>query len=191
MNALQEDHADLQDKYDALSHTTSQKLATQAAELARRSHQVESLTTELHEAHEAAASHSAEVLRLQSALDAHDTTQTDLTRHEAEEASWSVLRAELTRQAEHTRHLEAAHARATAELSALCERHTVIEVLCEENRALERRAASADELRETVVRLEAEVEAALAEREAWCVSPSCFPLFLSFLYLWCERHGCI
>jgi mitotic spindle assembly checkpoint protein MAD1 len=55
-----------------------------------------------------------------------------------------------------------------------------IEVLREENGVLERRAASADGLRETVVRLEAEVEAARAEREAWCVSPSCFPLFLSF-----------
>ena len=109
MYALQEDHyADLQHKYDALSHTTSQKLAAQAAEPTAREHQVESLTIELHEAHEAAAAHSVEVLCLQSALDAHDTTQTDPARHEAEEASWSVLRAELTRQAEHTRHLEAA-----------------------------------------------------------------------------------
>ena len=79
-----------------------------------------------------------------------------------------MLRAELTRQAEHTRQLETAHSRATAELSTLRERHTAIEVLREENRALERRAASADELRETVVRLEAEVGAARAEREAWC-----------------------
>ena len=114
MNALQEDHADLQDKFDALSHTTSQKLAIQAAELTARERQVESLTTELHEAHKAAAGHSAEVLRLQSTLDAHDTTQTDLARHEAEEASWSVLRAEHTRQAEHTHHLKAGHARTTA-----------------------------------------------------------------------------
>jgi hypothetical protein len=48
---------------------------------------IESLTTELHGAHEAGAAHSAKVLRLQSALDAHDTTQTDLVQHEAEEAS--------------------------------------------------------------------------------------------------------
>ena len=56
-------------------------------------------------------SDTAEVLLLQSALDAHDSMQTDLTGHEAEEASWSVLRVELTRQAEHTRHLEEARAR--------------------------------------------------------------------------------
>jgi len=169
LGTLQEEHADLQDKHDALSHATSQKLATQAAELSSRERQVDSLSAELREAHEAATSRSAEVLRLQSSLDTHAAAQTDAARREAEDASWSVLRAELTRQADHTRHLEAAHTRATAELSALRERHTTIEVLREENRALERRAAAADELRETVVRLEAEVEAARAERKAWCV----------------------
>lgn len=170
MNTLQEDHADLQDKYDSLSHTTTQKLAAQAAELTARERQVGSLSAELHSAQEAAATHSAEVLRLQSDLDSQTTTQTDFARREAEEASWSVLRAELTRQAEHSRQLEAAHSRAMTELNTLRERHTAMEVLREENRALERRAAAADELRETVVRLEAEVEAARAEREAWCVS---------------------
>jgi hypothetical protein len=80
--------------------------------------------------------------------------QTDLTLHEAEEASWSVLRGELARQAEHMHHLKAGHAHATAELNILRERFEVIEVLREENHALERGAASADELREPVVRLE-------------------------------------
>ncbi|KAN0114199.1 Spindle assembly checkpoint component Mad1 [Russula decolorans] len=170
LSTLQEGHADLQDKYDSISHTTAQKLSAQAAELTARERQVESLSAELHSAQEAAANHSSEVLHLQSALDAQTTTQTDLSRHEAEEASWSVLRAELTRQAEHSRQLEVAHSRAMAELNTLRERHTVMEVLREENRALERRAAAADELRETVVRLEAEVEAARAEREAWARS---------------------
>jgi len=64
--------------------------------------------------------------------------QTDLTPHETEEASWSVLRAEHTCQVEHTRHLKAGHARATAELSILRERLEAIEVLREENHALKR-----------------------------------------------------
>ncbi|KAH9031164.1 MAD-domain-containing protein [Lactarius hengduanensis] len=161
------DYADLQDTLDTLSHTTSQKLAAQAAELTSRERQVDSLSVELRASHDAAAAHSAEVLRLQSALDAQATAQADLSRHDAEEASWSVLRGELTRQAEHTRQLEVAHTRAMVELGSLRERHTAIEVLREQNRALERRAAGADELRETVVRLEAEVQAARAEREAW------------------------
>ncbi|KAH8978120.1 MAD-domain-containing protein [Lactarius hatsudake] len=167
LSALKEDYADLQDKLDALSHTTSQKLAAQAAELTSRERQVDSLSAELRASHDAAAAHSAEALRLQSALDAQATAQADLSRHDAEEASWSVLRAELTRQAEHTRQLEVAHTRAMVELGSLRERHTAIEVLREQNRALERRAAGADELRETVVRLEAELQAARAEREAW------------------------
>ena len=81
-------------------------------------------------------SDTSEVLLLQSAPDAHDAMQADLTRHEAEDASWSVLRIKLTRQAEHTRHLEEGCARAMAELSALREHLAAIEVLREENHAL-------------------------------------------------------
>jgi mitotic spindle assembly checkpoint protein MAD1 len=182
LSSLKEDYADLQDKLDALSHSTSHKLAAQAAELTSREGQVDSLSAELRASHDAADAHSAEVLRLQSALDAQAAEQADLSRHDAEEASWSVLRAELTRQAEHSRQLEAAHTRAMSELGNLRERHTAIEVLREQNRALERRAAAADELRETVVRLEAEVQAARTERETWCVPhhpPSCSELSLT------------
>jgi hypothetical protein len=74
-------------------------------------------------------SHSAEVLRLQSALDA---TQTYLVWCKAEEASWSVLRTVLTRQAEYTctHHLKVACVCMMAESSALGERHMAIKVLC-------------------------------------------------------------
>jgi transposase len=57
----------------------------------RRAHrardQVKSLTAEVHEAHEAAAFLTAKALPLQSALGAPTVTQSDLARHEAEEAS--------------------------------------------------------------------------------------------------------
>jgi hypothetical protein len=76
------------------------------------------------------------VLCLQSALDSQVATQANVSQHEPEEASWSVLCAELTHQAEHTHQLEAAHARAKAELSTLCEHHTAIEVLHEEGAQL-------------------------------------------------------
>jgi hypothetical protein len=93
------------------------------------------------------------------------------SRHETEKASWSVLHAELMRHGEHTHHIKAGHARATAELGILHERLEAIEVHREENHSLKRGGASADELRETGVRLEGNVEATCAEREAWCVSP--------------------
>ena len=41
LNTFKEDHAYLPDKYDALSHTTSQKLAARAAELTVHERQVE------------------------------------------------------------------------------------------------------------------------------------------------------
>ena len=80
--------------------------------------------------HEAAVSNTVEVL-LQSALDAHDAMETDLTGHEAEAASRSVLRVE------RNIHVTSRKgARAMAELSALRERFAAIEVLHEESRAL-------------------------------------------------------
>jgi hypothetical protein len=72
LNSLQEDHTYLSDKYNTLYHTTSQKLAARATELTTCERQVESLAAELYDAHEAAVSQSAEILRLQSALDAHE-----------------------------------------------------------------------------------------------------------------------
>ncbi len=91
----------------------SQKLATQTTELTVHEQQVESLTAELHGAHEAAMSHSAEVLHLQFKLGTHAA----ISQHEADEASWSVLRAKLTCQAEHMHQLKVAHSCAMAELS--------------------------------------------------------------------------
>jgi hypothetical protein len=82
----------------------------------------------MHAAHEIATYHGAEVLRLQSALDSQATMYADVSRHKVEEASWFVLRAELTCWAEPTRRLEAAHGRTMPELSALRECHMVIEV---------------------------------------------------------------
>ncbi|KAH9161578.1 hypothetical protein EDB89DRAFT_2080519 [Lactarius sanguifluus] len=54
-------------------------------------------SAELRASHNAAAAHSTEALRLQSALDAQMTAQAHLSQHDAEEASWSMLRGELTR----------------------------------------------------------------------------------------------
>ena len=85
------------------------QLATQAAEFTTRDVKSgpsrPSYTIRMHGA---AVSDTVEVLLPQSGLDAHDAMQTDLTGHEAEEASWSVLcvDSELTRQAEHTCHLD-------------------------------------------------------------------------------------
>ncbi|KAH8986636.1 hypothetical protein EDB86DRAFT_2233129 [Lactarius hatsudake] len=69
LSTLKDDYADLQDKLDVLSHSTSRKLATQTAELTSRECQVDSPSAELHVSHHAVIVHSSEALRLQSAFD--------------------------------------------------------------------------------------------------------------------------
>ena len=98
-----------------------------------------------------------------------------------------MLRAELTRQAEHTGQFEAAQVRTTVGLGTLHGRHMGIEVLHEKNRALERCPASTDELCGTVVRLEAVVEATPTEREVWWVS---YPILVN-LFALLSRTSCV
>jgi mitotic spindle assembly checkpoint protein MAD1 len=81
-----------------------------------------------------------------------------------------VVREELHRQAGYLRNTESTNARLEAELSILRERQESVEVLKEEKRWLEGRLRKFDEMRERVVSLEAEVEAARKEREDWYVS---------------------
>jgi mitotic spindle assembly checkpoint protein MAD1 len=83
---------------------------------------------------------------------------------------WKVVRDELTRQASYLRTLESSNARMTGELTQLRQQKKSIEVLEEQKRDMERKLANTDSLRQSVARLEAEVEAARKEREGWCVS---------------------
>ena len=84
-----------------------------------------------------------------------------------------VVREELVRQAEYLRNVEAKNVKLQSEVAWLRERNTSIEVLKEEKRGLEAKVVQLDEMKERVVRLEAELEAGRLEREAWCV-PSPF-----------------
>ena len=81
---------------------------------------------------------------------------------------WKVVRDELTRQAAYLRNLESSNARMTGELTQLRQRNESIEVLKEQNRDLKRKLADTDSLRQSVARLEAEVEAALAPNANYC-----------------------
>lgn len=83
---------------------------------------------------------------------------------------WKVVRDELTRQASYLRNLESSNARMSGELTQLRQRNESIEVLKEQKRDLERKLATTDALRQSVVKLEAQVEASRQEREEWCVA---------------------
>jgi hypothetical protein len=142
--------------------------------------EIEFLTSEM--PHEEAMAHSTELLCLQSWLNYQAVTQATHRPLVERSRRGKLIRTACltTHQAEHMRQLEAGvHAR--AELSASCKCHTAIEVFCEENGTLKRQAASADELPDTVVRLEAEVDAAGAERGAWCYRPTPHSNLFTFL----------
>ena len=69
------------------------------------------------------------------------------------------------------RQLESMNAKMTAEPNILREEQTSVEVLKEQKRDLERKARDAEELRERVVRLEAELVTAKQELEVYVYGP--------------------
>jgi mitotic spindle assembly checkpoint protein MAD1 len=87
---------------------------------------------------------------------------------------WKVVRDELTRQASYLRTLESSNVRMSAELTQLRLRNESIEVLTEQKhdlaRKLEREITNTDALRQSVAKLEVEVEASRKEMEEWCTT---------------------
>lgn len=128
-------------------------------------HQTNIQSSELTELKSIAEERSATIQSLQSQLD--DIQDLPDAKRGAEEENWTVVREELHRQASYLRTLEGANAKMTMELNSLRERHASVEVLREEKRGLERKVKVLEELRETVVKLEAEVDAGRREREEW------------------------
>ncbi len=106
---------------------------------------------------------------LQAQFDELNAAQDSVTLNHGQDEDWTVVREELHRQANYMRQLESANTKMTAELNVLRDKQTSVEVLKEQKRDLERKLRGADELRERVVKLEAELDAARQEREEWCV----------------------
>jgi len=171
LTALREEHADLQDAHSSLSRATSQTIASQKSQLTTLTHQTTLLTSELAESKFIADERNLTIQSLQDRLDELNGTQDSLrdVRRGADEDTWSVVREELHRQADYLRTLEGTNAKMNMELNGLRERQASVEVLKEEKRGLERKVKLLEELREKVVKLEAEVEAGRREREEWSV----------------------
>jgi mitotic spindle assembly checkpoint protein MAD1 len=144
-------------------------IASQKSQLTTLTHQTTLLTSELAEFKFIADERNHTIQTLQDQLDELNSTQNSLrdARQGAEEENWSVVREELHRQADYLRTLEGTNAKMSMELNNLRERQASVEVLREEKRGLERKVKVLEELREKVVKLEAEVEAGRREREEW------------------------
>lgn len=111
----------------------------------------------------------ATIHALQQKLDEAEAASEPMLKRHNEDENWGVIRDELHRQASYLRSLETTNAKLNAELGRYKDRHANLEVLREEKRALEGKVLVVDELREKVISLEAQVEAARRERQEWCV----------------------
>ncbi|KAH6894869.1 hypothetical protein BKA70DRAFT_1439352 [Coprinopsis sp. MPI-PUGE-AT-0042] len=157
LTALREEFADLQDTHSALSRSTSQTITSQKSQLTTLNHRVELLEHELSQSQHIADERSRILGNLQAQYDELVSQRDGLMQYEAES-------------------LEAKNVKLTSELSYLRERNQSIEVLREEKQGLETKLVALDELKEKVVRLEAEVEAGRLEREACNNTPSSVPI---------------
>lgn len=104
---------------------------------------------------------------LQAQFDDLGASQSSFVQNGAQDEDWTVLREELHRQAKYMRQLETANTKMTIELNGLREKQTSVEVLKEQKRELERKVRGAEEMRDRVVKLEAELDVARKEREEW------------------------
>lgn len=165
MSTLREEHTDLRDAHSTLLRTSTQTTTSQKSQITTLTRQISLLEDDLQQSKRIAEERRLTVEELQERYDELSSAQDSIARNGAEQESMGIVREELHRQAEYFRVLESTNIKLAAELSILKERHASIEVLREEKRGLERKLKTLDELREKVVRLEAEVEAGRKERE--------------------------
>lgn len=163
--ALREQYKDLEDAHSTLSHRTTQTIATQKSDIATLTRQLTLLQEEFGELKQVAEQRSHTIEELQAQFDDLSTTQDVSMATLADDESWSVVKEELHRQTDYLRTVEAANAKMSSELSVLKQRQDNVEVLKEQKRELERKVRDVDQLREQVIRLEADLADARKERD--------------------------
>ena len=167
MTTLRNENIELGESYSTLQRTHAQALATHQAEISTLTRRCAELEQELVGYRGIAEERDATIQALQQKLDETEVASDPMLRKRNEDENWGVIRDELHRQASYLRSLETTNAKLNAELGRYKDRHSNLEVLREEKRTLERKVLVVDELREKVVSLEAQVEAARRERQEW------------------------
>lgn len=162
---LRGEHEELKDAYTNLSRDTTQVIESQKANIATLTSQLSLLQAELKDAQTIADQRHQALEDLQHQFDDVSVSQ-DVSRAALnDDESWTVVKEELHRQTSYLRTVEAENAKMTTELAILRQRQSNAEVLKEQKRELERRVRDTDVLQEQVVKLEAELAAALRERD--------------------------
>ncbi|KAJ7507308.1 MAD-domain-containing protein [Mycena galericulata] len=171
LSVLREQFAELQDAHSGLSRSTSQTIASQKSQITTLTRQAALLEEEVSQFKLLAEERSQTIDDIQVQFQ-ELSTSSDNKVVEQENNDMAVVREELHRQAGYLRTLETTNAKLTSELAILRDRHTSIEVLREEKRGLERKLKPLEDLREQMVKLEAQVEAGRQERESWARNQS-------------------
>ncbi|KAF8629030.1 hypothetical protein AX15_003591 [Amanita polypyramis BW_CC] len=179
LTTLQEEYADLSDAHTSLSQSTSSNMASLKLQIASLKAEQTTLQTALTESCALNVQYEATITSLQSQLLSQSREERKPPSNEDEVRDMAVVRDELHRQASYLRSLEKENTKLTREVTLLRENNTSVEVVREEKRGLERKLRTMDEMRTKVVKLEAEVEAARKEREAWASSHPQEPASLS------------
>ncbi|KAF8208385.1 spindle assembly checkpoint component Mad1 [Mycena galopus ATCC 62051] len=166
LTALREEFADLQDAHSSLQRSTAQTIASQKSQISTLTRQTSLLEEEVSQFKLLAEERSQTIdeiqVQVQELSIAPENKAAELVDQENR-----VVREELHRQAAYLNTLESTNAKLTSELAVLRARQTSIEVLREEKRGLELKLQPLADLREKVVKLEAQVEAGRRERETW------------------------
>ncbi|KAK2462381.1 hypothetical protein APHAL10511_005687 [Amanita phalloides] len=170
LTTLQEEHADLSDTHTSLSQSTSCTVASLRSQIASLTAEQTGLQGSLMESRALTSQHEATITSLQSQLLSQSQGEHRTPLNEEEARDMAVVRDELHRQAAYLHSLEKEKAKLTRDVTNLRESSSSLEVLREEKRGFERKLRTMDELRNKVVKLEAEVEAARKEKEAWASS---------------------
>ncbi|RXW17677.1 hypothetical protein EST38_g8182 [Candolleomyces aberdarensis] len=165
LTTLREEYADLQDSHSSLNLSTSQATASQKSLITTLEHRISLLSSELSQATQIADERSRTLNQLQMQYDELQAAHEEVSSAPSDDMH--VVREELKKQQDYLRQLESTNTKLTKELNFLRERNTNAEVLKEEKRGLEKKLIVLEELRDKVVRLEAELDAARSEREEW------------------------
>ncbi|KAJ7805761.1 MAD-domain-containing protein [Mycena olivaceomarginata] len=166
LTTLREEFADLQDVYSSLQRSTSQTIASQKLQITTLTRQTSLLEEEVSQFKLLAEERSQTIDEIQVQFQELSSAP-ESKAAEQENNDMVVVREELHRQAAYLRTLESTNTKLTSELTVLRARQTSVEVLREEKRGLELKLQPLEDLREKVVKLEAQVEAGRQERETW------------------------
>ncbi|KAF9650450.1 MAD-domain-containing protein [Thelephora ganbajun] len=198
---LEEERSNSDDAHSQFSRSTTQMISAQKSQLAELTRRVkffedESITWK--STAEERSQKLQELVEENDALRSCKASEGPATMDPPMGDDWKVVRDELTRQASYLRDLESSNARMSRELDHLRQRNKSIEVLEEQNRDLKHKLTNTDALRDSVGRLEVEVEAARKEREEWASkthaselparTPASVTRSLTSLRL---EHGCV